>query len=592
MPITIDVNKATAKDRVIRLQERISVLKTVADDAGLLAVLSADLALAGLPSDFNAVIPYITEKQYVLEAILIFIEGFMHTYGLYGVEGTPPTVELYFEDVLADLDAALTKFQAEVDAAFVANSASIVIYFKRRLETTSKYLDIMDAIPGDRSLDLSMYKHVLFKSVNGDTLTIRRCNILLNENFEQFIVEDTFIMPQEILPYTTVGAPAAAFDGTGGLFLKGGSLSSATWGGGLGMSARRMEINTVVTSSAIKSAQLNYTLKAPLGLTFRARDLILPINSDGSGVVELAAGTTNIVDVKGARITGSSATTALFTCPDGVTVSFKQLTIVHDYYSTNRARYKLLDGKDLADYQIDNAYFGRTPGLDAGTAITRTLQGWFPVDTAGDPVAHYQHLTLDNIHFTNSFNDEVKADIASRLVMDSVHLVRGTVNPFITMISNCLVQMVDCDFGGSADWPVIAEDSVTTPTVNVIVNSSRLQTGLTQWLEAGSSGAVGDNVENGIVVGLGVGVPKQEEFTGEVAPVNADTILGLTLTTTPGNTDSVVVFVNGSLVPQTWYSVGGTGNKKITWLGATPPGTGQASYALTATDEIVVVYRS
>ena len=495
--MAIDNNSIVSKDPAVRLRESVLMRHGIITSGGYASQFAAKLAAAGLTSDFVGNIPLMQDPT-DLDAINRLAEEFMHDYGLFSVEATPPVVEMYFEDVIADVDAALAKFHLDLAAAYSVNTASVIVYFKRRDDATSQYLDIGTNY-GDKVLDLHQFKHVTFRAVEDDRLTIRKCDVRLNEELAVWSIDDVLLMPNEILPYQSDGSPAAAFDGRMGLLLRGGGISSST--AGQGMSARRMECLTIVTSQGITTSQLNYPLSAPLGMFMNANDITMPVNNEDDGIIELAAGRTNVIVIKGAQVYGSSASTALLTCPDGATVSISQLTILHDYYSPGLlTRYKLFDDKDLADYQIDNAYIARTPNLQAGAAITQQLLGWFPVDTAGDPVAHYANLTLDDVNVTGSFNNEVQADVTNRLVLHNVRLVRGTTNPFITLINNCIVQITDCHFSGAADWPVIAEDVTAAPTVNVIVNSSVLETGLTQWLKTGSTGTVGDNVENGTVV--------------------------------------------------------------------------------------------
>jgi len=87
MPISINADRAVSRNRIIRQLERIEMLKDIIDDAGLLAVLQVDLAAAGLPTDFDAVIPQITEKEYLTEALWLHMDAFMHVHGLYGGTG-------------------------------------------------------------------------------------------------------------------------------------------------------------------------------------------------------------------------------------------------------------------------------------------------------------------------------------------------------------------------------------------------------------------------------------------------------------------------------------------------------------------------
>jgi len=84
MPTILDQNRAIARDKMIRLRERINFLYQIADDSGQLAALKAVIAAAGLPSEFDSQIDQLTEGEFILEAILLNTEKFFFDNGLYG----------------------------------------------------------------------------------------------------------------------------------------------------------------------------------------------------------------------------------------------------------------------------------------------------------------------------------------------------------------------------------------------------------------------------------------------------------------------------------------------------------------------------
>lgn len=86
--------------------------------------------------------------------------------------------------------------------------------------------------------------------------------------------------------------------------------------------------------------------------------------------------------------------------------------------------------------------------------------------------------------------------------------------------------------------------------------------------------------------------PRTDAFVGEVAPQNADTLFSFTLTFSPLTPEHVDLYINGVSARKTAYSVGGTGNRKITWLGSVAPGTGTADISIDVIDEIGVDYWS
>jgi len=86
----------------------------------------------------------------------------------------------------------------------------------------------------------------------------------------------------------------------------------------------------------------------------------------------------------------------------------------------------------------------------------------------------------------------------------------------------------------------------------------------------------------------GGGEPQIEEvYTGEAASLGADTLLTFILTRKPLSTDAVRLYVNGALQRNgSDFSVGGTDNKRVTWLAS----SGTADFAIQAGDHITIAY--
>lgn len=114
------------------------------------------------------------------------------------------------------------------------------------------------------------------------------------------------------------------------------------------------------------------------------------------------------------------------------------------------------------------------------------------------------------------------------------------------------------------------------PVVTNLLNATSIALLQNQWTKAITSEISGSS---SIV---------EEQFTGEVAAVNADTILALELTSIATH-DNFSMFLNGQLQSLDFdYTVAG---KKITWLGGVAPGTGTAEFAIAVTDSITVIYQ-
>jgi len=82
---------------------------------------------------------------------------------------------------------------------------------------------------------------------------------------------------------------------------------------------------------------------------------------------------------------------------------------------------------------------------------------------------------------------------------------------------------------------------------------------------------------------------RSDTFTGEVAPLGVDTVLSFALSFTPLNPAGVQVHVNGLRLPGSWFSIGGTGDKKVTFLALTEAAI---FYAITTADDVIVDYMS
>jgi len=464
----------------------------------------ADLASMGIEID-----NYAKAGAASLEALRSGLGYVQSQYGA-GEGEYVPQVKLTIESFVADFAAALAELNTAIEEARAINQFSIELILERTDPSTSTWFYMKEAVAGDTTLSLAGFENVFISSYDTLRVACMEMKLHLSKNIRRLVITDAYVGAYEIEPVEDDGTVSTwayplTLDLIGGALYERGTAAPFT--------ATRLPVGAVYSRRAqLFAPLLGYPLESS-ALTYNTLYMFDELSwvlgsTPQNGLIKLLDGYDTEVTIRRPYMQGSSANAALFTVAPGEIGFFRMLYVYDHIYPRGglRPRYVLFASVDGATYNINEALFADTPDV-YNRSLDDQVNGWFPLDSTKAPLAHYGRCTLRNIAIQTAdwsyLNDSIYVDVTESFVLDNVRLHKdGDTNPMFSMHSDCTVHLTNCHFDGAMAWPIIEENG-GTPTVNVLVNSSFMGTGFTEWLKGQgvtANGAVGRNIENGAVV--------------------------------------------------------------------------------------------
>jgi len=175
--------------------------------------------------------------------------------------------------------------------------------------------------------------------------------------------------------------------------------------------------------------------------------------------------------------------------------------------------------------------------------------------------------------------------VASDVLRKLAKAVGGSLEDEGFIRSNEVDAHADSHQSGGSD--PIKLDDLAAPDDNTDLNASASAHGLLPKLSNVATEFLNGTGAFSTPAGAGGNAQIEVVYTGEAASLGSDTLLTFILTLKPLSTDAVRLYINGALQRNgSDFSVGGTDNKRVTWLAD----TGTADFAIQATDHITVAY--